>query len=78
MDERSRGHRGFHSSRYSFHFGGRPGRDLGPVAQAELGQDVLDVVLGRPLGHEQFLGDLPVRETARHELRDLLFPAAQR
>src|SRR5664279_1517653 len=64
-------------SLYSFHCGARPGRDLGPVAQAEFGQDVLDVVLGRPLGHEQFLGDLPVRQTARHELRDLLFPAAQ-
>ncbi len=57
-----RRHRGFHSSRVlispcSFQGGACPGRDLGPVAEAQLGQDVLDVVLGRPLGHEQLLGD---------------------
>jgi len=36
------------------------------------------VVLGRPLGNEQFVGDLAVCEAARDKLRDLLFPTAQR
>jgi hypothetical protein len=34
-----------------------PGRDLSPVRHVELGEDVLDVVLGRPLGHVQAFGN---------------------
>src|ERR1700730_6184872 len=42
---------------------GSPGGDLTTVAQPELGQDVLDVVLGRPFGDVQVLADLLVRQS---------------
>ena len=44
-----------------------PGSDLAAVAQPELGQDVLDVVLGRPLGDVQGLADLLVRQSLRDQ-----------
>ena len=46
--------------------------------QAELGQDVLDVVLGGALGYVEGGGDLPVGEAAGDEARDFAFAAGQR
>ena len=39
-----------------------PGGDLAPGGEAELGEDVLDVVLRGAFGEHQPLGDLPVRQ----------------
>ena len=50
--------------------GGVGGR-LGPVAQAELGQQVADVVLDRLAGDEQPLGDLGVGQAGPDQLQDL-------
>jgi hypothetical protein len=41
-----------------------PGGDLAAVAEPELGQDVLDVVLGRPLGDVQSLANLLVGQSS--------------
>jgi hypothetical protein len=47
---------------------GGPGGRLGPVAQAELGQQVADVVLHRLAGDEQPLGDLGVGQPGADQL----------
>src|SRR6516165_7616571 len=55
-----------------------PRGDLAAVAEAELGQDVLDVVLRRPLRDEQGLADLLVRQPARDQPGHLELAGAQR
>jgi threonine/homoserine/homoserine lactone efflux protein len=47
------------------------------VADAELGEDVRDVVLDRPLGHEARLRDLAVGISRRHHAEDLDFAFGQ-
>src|SRR5918997_5067802 len=49
----------------------RPQRDLTPVREVQLVQDVLDVVLRSALGQEQPRRDLAVRQTSRNEVRNL-------
>ena len=55
-----------------------PGRDLAPVAEAELGEDVLHVVAHRAVGEDELLGDLAVGPAQRHQLGDLAFARGQR
>ncbi len=52
-----------------------PGGDLGARAEAELGQDVLDVVFGGAWGDDQGGGDVFVARSPGHEVGDLLFAA---
>src|SRR6266581_3681194 len=76
-------HRGDYSERYSVLRGGRqalgdgPRGDLRASAEPELGQDVLDVVLGGPLGQEQDPGDLPVGQAPGDQHRHLPLPPRQ-
>jgi len=55
-----------------------PCGDLGARSEAELGEEVLDVALGRPLRDHHFDGDLLVRQRVRHETGDLRLPTGQR
>src|SRR5688572_13200711 len=57
--------------------GGDPGGDLGAGGEAELGEDVLDVVLGCAFGDVGFGGDLAVGEASGDEPGDLVLAAAQ-
>src|SRR6266568_7166618 len=76
-------HPGKYSARYSVlrlarHArGDGPGGDLGAGAEPELGEDVLDVVLGGPLGEEQGPGDLPVGQAPGDQHRHLPLPPRQ-
>src|ERR1700720_1644523 len=65
------GHPGKYSAEYSFKVGSGPRGDLAAVAEPELDQDVLDVVLRRPLRDEQPLADLLVGQPLRHQPGDL-------
>jgi hypothetical protein len=56
----------------------RPGGQLRPVVQFELGEHVPDVRLDGPLGEHQLLRDGPVRPALRDQQRDLPFPGGQR
>src|SRR5918995_4636661 len=55
-----------------------PGGDLGARAEPELGQDVLDVRVCRPLGDEQFLGDLAIGQAARNQRGHLALTPGER
>ena len=55
----------------------RPGRQLGAVGEAQLGQDAVDVYLHRPDRQEQPPGDLPVAEAPRRQRRDFLLAAGE-
>src|SRR5918911_4839887 len=57
---------------------GHPGGDLGAAAKAQLGQDVLDVVLGSPLRDPQTGGDLTVAVAGRDQLRHAALAGRQR
>src|SRR5262245_7418218 len=57
---------------------GDPDSDLAAVGEAELGEDVLHVVLRGALGQMQLGGDLPVGQTARHRDGDLVLARSQR
>src|SRR6202012_497814 len=48
-----------------------PGGQLGPGGEAQLGEDVLQVRVDRPLGQVQLLGDLPVAEAVGDQAGDL-------
>src|SRR5438270_9691413 len=56
---------------------GQPGRDLDPRIEAELVQDVVDVVVDRALRQVEARGDVAVAETVRHQPRHLVLAAAQ-
>jgi hypothetical protein len=56
---------------------GCPRCDLAAVLEAELGEDVLDVVLGGALSDVEEVGDLPVGEAAGDQLGDLAFAPGQ-
>src|SRR5580704_15180950 len=75
---RKSGHPGKYSAEYSFGERSQPRGDLAAVAEPELDQDVLDVVLRGPLGHEQGLADLLVGQPARDQLGHLDLARAQR
>src|SRR5271169_3365894 len=64
-------HPGKYSAEYSFAkvagFRNKPRGDLAPAAEPELDQDVLNVVLRRPLRDEQPLADLLVGQPLRHQ-----------
>src|SRR5487761_332323 len=66
-ENQSARHPGKYSAGYSFLPGGSPRRDLAAVAEAELDQDVLDVVLRGTFGDEQRLADLLVGQPPRHQ-----------
>lgn len=51
-----------------------PGSDLAAGLEAQLGQDVLDMVLGGSFGDVQNLGDLAVGEPPGDQPRDLVAP----
>src|SRR5258708_7386158 len=51
---------------------------LGPVAQAELGEDPADVGLGGRRAHHQPAGDLGVGQALRHQPQHLALPAGER
>src|SRR5260370_28169097 len=72
------GHPGKYSAEYSFKVGSGPRGDLAAVAEPELDQDVLDVVLRRAFGDVQGLADLFVGQPARDQLGDLELAGAQR
>src|SRR5690349_24608592 len=57
--------------------GTHPRRDLAAGAEAELGQDVLDVVLRGAFGDDESPRDLAVRHALGDQRRDLVFTAAQ-
>ena len=46
-------------------------RGMGPVAQAQAGEDAGDVVLHRALGQEQARGDLAVGRAACYQAQDI-------
>ena len=72
------GHPGKYSAEYSFTVGSGPRGDLAAVAEPELDQDVLHVVLRRPLGDEQGLPDLLVGQPPRHQPGHLDLAGTQR
>src|SRR5438445_7590669 len=51
---------------------------LGPVPQAQLGQDPADMGLGGRRAHHQPAGDLGVGQTLRDQHEDLAFPPGER
>ena len=55
-----------------------PGGDLGPRAEVELRQDVLQVAARRPLGDDQRVGDLAVRQPAGDERGHLTLAGRER
>src|SRR5690349_23895553 len=63
--------------RRSTRCGTHPRRDLAAGAEAELGQDVLDVVLGGAFGDHEPLRDLAVGQAVGDEAGDLVLAAAQ-
>ena len=72
-----------HPPDYSLHYSSSrasatPRADLAARGEPQLGEDVLDVVLGGALGDEQPLGDLPVGEALGHQCGDLRLARAQR
>src|SRR5215470_19716374 len=54
-----------------------PRRDLAPVAHAQLGEYVLDMVLRGAFGDNQRRGDLPVGQTPADQLSHLGFARAE-
>src|SRR5438067_13862770 len=58
-------------------FSSQPGSDLYSRVEAELGQDVMDVVVHGALGEVQALCDLAVAHALREELRHLVLAAAE-
>src|SRR5690349_17425649 len=48
-----------------------PGGDLGPVAEVQLGQDVLDVAFGGPSGDHELGSDLAVGQAPSDQFRHL-------
>jgi hypothetical protein len=54
-----------------------PERELGSRSEPEFGQAVAHVDLDGSLVDNELLGDLTVRKTARHELRDLALASRQ-
>src|SRR6266571_8943954 len=59
------------------HVLGDPTRYLRPRAEAQLGQDVFEVALNRPLRQEQTLGDGAARHPGGNQLGDLQLALAQ-
>src|SRR5690606_18191423 len=55
----------------------RPGGDLRSRGEAKLAQDGRHMRLDRPLGDEELIRDLPVRQASRHQARNLFFPTGQ-
>src|SRR2546428_4558105 len=56
---------------------GDPTCHLGPRAEAQLGQDVLEMALNRSFRQEQALGDAATRHAGGNEPGDLQLPLAQ-
>src|SRR5262245_25953502 len=55
----------------------RPRGELGAGAEAELGQDVIDVHLDGAYRQIQLDGDLAVAEAARHQRRNFRLPTGE-
>ena len=56
---------------------GRPYGYLRPRVEAQLVEDVQDVVAGRPFGDHEVRGDLAIRETPRNQPSDLALAMAE-
>src|ERR1700739_206086 len=80
-ETRASSHPGKYSAEYSFPAAGgmrgQPRGDLAAVAEPELDQDVLDVVLRRAFGDEQGLADLLVGQAPRDQPSHLQLAGAQ-